>query len=147
MIFQEQLAHRFNPNSSPVVSMDPEGRAQVILERNAQGHYVANGTINGQPVTFLLDTGATHVALPEQLADRLRLERISGGISQTANGAVAVWRTRLNEVGLGGLSLSNAAASILPSMEAGAPVLLGMSFLKQVDFEQRDGQLILSALP
>lgn len=145
-IFQDQLESRFNPNASPEVQVDRHGIQQVVLERNAKGHYVAGGFINGVPVTFLLDTGATDVAIPEALADRLRLDRLAGGISQTANGPVAVWRTRLDEVRLGSLGLRDVSASILPSMAAGDPVLLGMSFLKQVDFSQSDGQLVLTAL-
>ena len=47
----------------------------TILESNRQHHYVASGTINGRPVTFLLDTGATDVVIPAQLADRLKLRR------------------------------------------------------------------------
>ena len=145
-VFQDQLATRFNPNASPEILTDERGVQQVVLERNPSGHYVAGGFINGMPVTFLLDTGATDVAISETLADRLRLQRLAGGISQTANGAVAVWRTRLDEVRLGSLSLADIPASILPSMSADEPVLLGMSFLKQVDFSQRDGQLVLTTL-
>jgi aspartyl protease family protein len=146
VVFEDQLAARFNPNASPDVVTDEHGVQQVVLERNAKGHYVAGGFINDMPVTFLLDTGATHVAVPEALADRLRLEKLAGGISQTANGAVAVWRTRLDNVRLGALSLRDVPASILPSMSADDPVLLGMSFLKQVDFSQSDGRLVLSSL-
>ena len=143
VVFQEELESRFNPNTQPQVQLAADGRNQVILDRNRQGHYVADGEINGFPVTFLLDTGATDVAIPEALADRLRLERQGGGISQTANGPVAVWQTRLNEVRLGDIRLNDVRAAILPSMGAGTPVLLGMSFLKQLEFTQRDGQLIL----
>jgi aspartyl protease family protein len=147
LLFQDQLEMRFNPNATPRVLSDADGNAQVVLESNARGHYVASGFINGVPVTFLVDTGATQVAVPEALADRLRLERITGAVSQTANGPVAVWRTRLDEVRLGSIRLGDVDASILPSMQGDAPVLLGMSFLRQVDFSQRDGQLVLTMLP
>lgn len=147
LLFQDQLEMRFNPNATPRVVSDGDGNAQVVLESNARGHYVASGFINGVPVTFLVDTGATQVAVPEGLADRLRLERLTGGISQTANGPVAVWRTRLDEVRLGSIRLRDVDASILPSMQASDPVLLGMSFLRQVDFSQRDGELVLTMLP
>lgn len=146
VVFQDELDSRFNPNSTPQVQLAADGRNQVVLERNSQGHYVAGGEINGYPVTFLLDTGATDVAIPEALANRLRLERQGGGISQTANGPVAVWQTRLDEVRLGAIRLNDVRAAILPSMEGGVPVLLGMSFLKQLEFTQRDGQLILQAV-
>jgi len=143
LLFQDVLETQLNPNADPVVRSDGAGGSEVVLERNAQGHYVASGRINGLPVVFLLDTGATDVAIPEALADRLRLQRHSGGISQTANGPVAVWLTRLDEVSLGSIKLNDIRASILPSMPAGSPVLLGMSFLKKLEFTQRDRQLIV----
>ncbi len=143
LLFQDVLETRMNPNTKPVVRTGEAGVSEVVLERNMRGHYVASGMINGLPVTFLLDTGATDVAIPEALADRLRLQRRRGGISQTANGAVAVWLTKLDEVTLGSISLENVRASILPSMPAGSPVLLGMSFLKKLEFTQKDRQLIL----
>ncbi|MCB1925145.1 MAG: TIGR02281 family clan AA aspartic protease [Gammaproteobacteria bacterium] len=143
VLFQDVLQSRFNPNSAPQGQQAADGRHEVVLDRNASGHYVASGRINGLPVVFLLDTGATDVALPEALADRLRLVRTGGGISQTANGAVAVWQTVLDEVQLGDIRLQDVRASIVPSMAADAPVLLGMSFLRQLEFSQRDGQLTL----
>lgn len=143
LLFRDVLEAQFNPNEVPQVQRAEDGSHEVVLDRNARGHYVAGGAINRVPVTFLLDTGATDVALPEALADRLRLPRTGGGISQTANGPVAVWRTVLDEVQLGAITLHNVRASILPSMDSGDAVLLGMSFLRQLEFTQRDGQLTL----
>jgi len=143
-LFQDLLRDRFNPNPDPLVTESKDGRYEVVLERNAQGQYVAGGSINTTPVTFLVDTGATDVALSENLADRLRLQRIVGGISQTANGPVAVWRTVLQQVRLGSIELTEVRAAIVPSMGASDPVLLGMSFLRQLEFSQRDGHLRLS---
>lgn len=143
VLFQDLIDARINPNSRPFVQVASDGREEVVLERNAQGHYVASGAINGVPVTFLIDTGATDVAVPEALADRLRLAREGGGISQTANGAVAVWQTRLQQVRLGSIELDDVRASIVPSMGARDPVLLGMSFLRRLDFAQRDDRLVL----
>lgn len=143
LLFQDALESRFNPNAKPLMRVSQDGRQEVVLERNPQGHYVANGLINGTPVTFLVDTGATDVAIPQGLADRLRLERSGGGISQTANGAVAVWQTELKQVRLGSIELHDVRASIVPSMAPNDPVLLGMSFLRQLEFVQRDAQLTL----
>jgi aspartyl protease family protein len=146
LLFQDLLESQFNPNTRPLIAESVDGREQVVLERNVQGHYVASGRINNLPVTFLLDTGATDVAVPEDLADRLRLQRMGGGISQTANGPVAVWQTMLDEVTLGAITLNDVRASILPSMNGTDKVLLGMSFLKQLEFTQRGGQLTLQAM-
>lgn len=143
LLFQNLLEQRFNPNVKPLVQAGTDGAAEVVLQRNAQGHYVASGWINGSPVVFLLDTGATDVAIPEAVADRLRLQREGGAVSQTANGPVAVWQTSLDSVRLGAIDLDGVRAAIVPSMGASDPVLLGMSFLRRLEFSQRDGQLTL----
>ena len=132
--FIRMLAGPYYPRSFTILVIVAMGVLIVPL---------ASGLINGYPVIFLLDTGATDVAIPEALADRLRLQRRRGGVSQTANGPVAVWQTVLDEVGLGSIRLNRIRASILPSMPADSPVLLGMSFLKQLEFTQKDRQLFL----
>lgn len=142
-LFQQFLDDQYNPNQVLDENLQPGEVREVVLDRNAQGHYVANGLVNGQRVTFLLDTGATDVAIPESLAERLRLPRQTGGFSQTANGTVAVWGTTLRSVQLGVIKLNNVRATIVPSMEPDAPVLLGMSFLKQLELIQREGRLTL----
>ena len=123
-------------------SADGRGNIQVTLQRNRAGHYLAGGQINGQPVVFLLDTGATDVAVPETLANRLGLERKYRSVSRTANGNVTIWSTRLDSVNLGGILRRNVRASILPNM-AGNEVLLGMSFLKHLELVQRGDALTL----
>lgn len=141
--FQGVLEDLVNPNRNLALVTGPDGSAEVVLERNRSGHYVANGLINGFPVTFLLDTGATDVAIPEALADRLRLQRMGGALSRTANGVVAVWQARLDSVQLGAIRLRDVRASIVPSLKSGDEVLLGMSFLKKLEMIQRDGRLTL----
>lgn len=141
--FQQTIEKRFNPNSQLAEQSLAAEAGEVSLRRNAKGHYVASGQINGTPVVFLLDTGATDVAIPEALADRLRLVRQAGGFSQTANGVVPVWSTRLDEVRLGGIRMQSVRASIVPSMDADDAVLLGMSFLKHLDWEQTGGLLTI----
>jgi aspartyl protease family protein len=93
-------------------------------------------------VTFLLDTGATDVAVPQRLAARLGLEKGHASRSRTANGVVTTWRTVLDEVGIGPVRLQDIRASILPSM-AGSEVLLGMSFLKRLELVQKGESLTL----
>jgi aspartyl protease family protein len=142
-LFQQFIDDRYNPNTELAMVAGPNGVREVVLLRNAQGHYVASGRINNEDVTFLLDTGATDVAIPGALADRLGLPRLGRGMSRTANGTVPVWGTRLDSVQLGAVLLRDVRATILPSMERGAPVLLGMSFLKQLEMVQREGRLTL----
>lgn len=129
-----------NPNRDLRLTSTAGG--EVVLDRNRSGHYVAPGQINGQPVTFLVDTGATHVSVPESLAGRLGLERGREQRSMTANGVISVYATRLNSVRLGNIELRNVQASINPFMPEDT-VLLGMSFMQHLELIQRDGQLTL----
>lgn len=142
-LFQGVLDREYNPNQRPDSVVSRDGVREARLLRNRQGHYVADGSINGNRVTFLLDTGATDVAVPDALARQLRLPRLQQGMSRTANGVVRVWRTRLDQVRLGALVLENVRATIVPSMHQDAEVLLGMSFLKQLEMIQREGVLTL----
>ncbi|WP_456379378.1 retropepsin-like aspartic protease family protein [Thiolapillus sp.] len=143
LFFGQVLEKRENPNSSPGGSVSSQGMREVVLERNAQGHYVASGMINGYPVVFLLDTGATDVAVSEALANKLGLEKQGGAFSHTANGVVAVWQTVLDRVTLGVIEMDNVRATILPRLKPDNQVLLGMSFLKKLEMIQRDGVLTL----
>lgn len=140
--FQNYLERRENPNRNPETRVGEMGAREVVLKRNPSGHYVARGEINGSRVRFLLDTGATDVALSEHLADRLNLRKGAVRLSRTANGTVRSWSTLLDDVKLGSISLKNVRASILPTMSAGE-VLLGMSFLKQLELVQRGDSLTL----
>jgi len=140
--FQGTLDKQFNPNSQPEMSLTEQGKAEVVLAQNRQGHYVARGTINDMPVTFLLDTGATQVSIPAHIADKLNLSSNGNYRVQTANGSVTVYKTELAQLSLGNIFLYNVAAHINPAMQADE-ILLGMSALKQLDFHQTGKQLIL----
>ncbi len=144
LMFQRFMDQGENPNQNLEVSMDSGGRHQVVLERNRTGHYVAAGRINGEPVIFMIDTGATDVALSLELAKNLDLRLGVGRIFRTANGDVQTWAALLDEVDLGGLAAQRVRASVLPNMP-GDQVLLGMSYLKRFELIQRDGILILRA--
>jgi aspartyl protease family protein len=117
-------------------------RFEVVLERGMDGHYDAPGFINGQPVHFLVDTGATQVAVSADLAARLGLPRGPAGQAQTANGTVTTFATRLETVSLGGLTAHNVAGGILPRMPDDA-VLLGMSFLSRFDVTIRGDEMVI----
>jgi aspartyl protease family protein len=144
MLFQRIVEHQRNPNQDIEASLDGAGRPQVVLARNRAGHYVVTGGINGAPVVFLVDTGATDVALPLSLARRLDLPLGPARISRTANGDVRTWLTLLDEVDVGGLAARRVRASVLPNMP-GDQALLGMSFLKRFELVQRDGTLTIRA--
>ena len=142
LFFNSVLDHQYNPNQQLNRATTQDESPEVILVRNKYGHYVATGSINDEAVVFLLDTGATDVAIPEVLARRLNLKRGAKVVSNTANGKVTAWRTHLERVNLGGIELINIRGSILPSMQSDE-VLLGMSFLKQLEMIQRGDTLTI----
>lgn len=141
LFFRQWGSEQFNPNEQ-VKSRGGE----IVLEANRSGHYVASGEINGEAVTFLLDTGATQVALSSSLANRLGLKRKAQVAIDTANGRVAGYQTRLDRVKLGDIELNNIGALVTDGIRDDV-VLLGMSFLKHVEFTQRGSVLILRRLP
>ena len=90
----------------------------------------------------MLDTGASDVAIPAELAQELGLERGAPVQYQTANGVVTAYRTVIDSVSIGPMIIRNVAASINPGMRD-MEILLGMSVLKHVEFTQRGDILIL----
>ncbi len=140
--FDGWLEGQSNPNRVPQSSESADGIREVVLQRNRQGHYVAGGAINGVPATFLLDTGATDVAIPEAFANQAGLPRGYAGQASTANGVITVYSTVIQELQLGNIRLHDIEASITPSM-GGDTILLGMSALQRVEFTQRGSTLTL----
>lgn len=143
--FSDLLDRQHNPNQR-VDTLVENGVREVVLQRNRFGHYVTSGKINGEPVVFMLDTGATGVAIPEAVAQRLDLRRGRAFRTQTANGLSTSWATRLENVSVGEISLDKVSAGITPGLQI-EEVLLGMSFLKHIEFTQRGDQLILRQYP
>jgi len=141
-LFSELLIHDYNPNQTVNSSTAEDGNKTVQLQQNRYGHYVTQGKINQQEVTFILDTGATDISVPAKLAKSLKLKRGPERYYQTANGTVVGYLTTLDEVSIGHISLNNVRAHINPNMGENE-ILLGMSFLKNIEFSQRGETLIL----
>ena len=145
-VFDNLLSEQINPNRNPESIELLSGVREVTLQRNRQGHYIADGTINDIPVTFLVDTGATDVAIPATIADQANLMRGDARVAATANGSINVYSTKLNSLTLGNIFLQDISASITPSMFSNT-ILLGMSALKEIDFSQVGSTLTLRQIP
>jgi aspartyl protease family protein len=114
-------------------------RQQATLAADSRGHFLVDGTVNGSPMRFLVDTGATSVALPGADAVRLGIDfrKAPTSYTKTANGVVRVYRVRLDTVRLGEIELTGVEGIVI---EQGLDTaLLGMSFLNRVEMK-RDGQ-------
>jgi aspartyl protease family protein len=140
-LFDYIFSQRSNPNQNIVTTVDGMQK-EITLQRNAYGQYVSNGTINGYKVTFLLDTGATEIAIPESVASRIGLSKEQRFLVKTANGNVIAYRTRLANVAIGDIMRYDLNATILTNM-AGEEVLLGMNFLKHFEITQKGRSLTI----
>lgn len=139
--FSEYLSKQNNPNEDLALTRTTDYN-EIRLQRNRYGHYVASGEINHHPVTFMLDTGATNISIPEKIAKKLNLKAGFPMTVETANGNIEVYSTILDQVSLGGIELQNISASINPYMQSDE-TLLGMSFLKYLHFSQEGDQLLI----
>ena len=102
---------------------------------------MATGTINGAPIKFLVDTGASNVALAAADAKRMGIDFLNAprGYSNTANGLASIWIVKLDTVSINGVTLHNIDATI---HEQPMPfALLGMSFLNRMDMK-REGDIM-----
>lgn len=118
----------------------------VTLQADARGHFVTTILINGQPVRAVVDTGATAVALNMSEARRLGVSFAGAqrDVVQTAAGKRPVWRINLASVQLGDIVLRNIEGGVTEGGAEDLPlVLLGMSFLKQLDLQRSGNSLTL----
>lgn len=142
LFFSGVLEKQYNPNQNLQTQNTEAGTREVVLQRNKFGHYVTSGKINGKPVTFMLDTGATGVAIPEDVAEYLGIQRGRSFATQTANGRSISYAANLERVSVGEIELQNVRAAIAPGLQT-EEILLGMSFLKYIEFSQKGNTLIL----
>ena len=119
----------------------PAGDTTIVLAMGPGGHFNAAGAINGKPVSFMVDTGATTIALSQSEANRIGLDWKRGrpGLSSTANGPVPVYAVNLSSVRVGMVEIANVAAVVVPSDMP--QVLLGNSFLNRFSM-RRDSDVM-----
>jgi aspartyl protease family protein len=122
------------------------GLRSVAIPRDARGHFQTDGRIDGQRLAFMVDTGASVVALNETSAARFGLRPRPAEYTArvtTANGTVKAARTRIAMLDIGGLIVRDVDAMVLPD-EALSENLLGLSFLSKLRrFEYANGQMVL----
>jgi aspartyl protease family protein len=121
----------------------PAGGSEITLAAGSGGHFFAAGAINGRPVRFVVDTGATSVAIGQADAERIGLDWKSAPVAMghTANGSVAMRVVSLSSVRIGDVEIPNVQAVVVPgSMPF---VLLGNSFLGRFQLRQENDILRL----
>ena len=115
----------------------------IVLSAGPGGHFVTEGSINGRATRFVVDTGATTVAMSEAEAERLGIDWKKGrkGYSTTANGVVAVHNVSLGRVRVGDVQVYDVEATVLPAQLP--VVLLGNSFLSRFQMRRENDRMTL----
>ena len=150
-----QMADKMTPTPAlanagvQTASLETVGQAgsrSLSIPRDIRGHFLTEGRIDGQRIGFMVDTGASVVALNESSAARFGLRPSRGDYNAsvaTANGTIKAARTRIAMVDIGGLVVRDVDAMVLPD-EALSENLLGLSFLSRLKrFEYANGQMVL----
>jgi aspartyl protease family protein len=119
-------------------------KTEIRIASGAGGHYQTKGLINGIPVDFLVDTGATSVAMNHFEADRLGIDYRGGAPIEvnTANGTAKAFLVTLSKVSVGNIVI-NQVTAVVSSTDSPSIVLLGNSYLSKVDFKIDQGVLVL----
>ena len=137
------------PPAAQTVAATPAysgGPRTVVIQRDARGHFAIDGVVDGRRIGFMVDTGASVIALTQRDAGRLGYHpglRDYVGEVRTANGTVRAAPIKLDMVEVGGVMVRNVEAIVMPE-EALSENLLGLSFLSRLRrFEYRDGRLVL----
>jgi aspartyl protease family protein len=121
----------------------PSSSQSATLTADPRGHFVVDGQINGGSVRFLVDTGATAVALSTGEARRLGIDYRKGrpAVMGTANGTTTAYQLKLDTVRVGDIVLNNVDAAVLEGSQMPF-ALLGMSFLNRMEMK-REGQTMV----
>jgi aspartyl protease family protein len=119
------------------------GGSRVVLTADSRGHFMTQGAINGRPVTFMLDTGATSIALSMADVQRIGLDYSKGQRVQigTANGTTQGYRLRVQSVRVGDVEVYDIDAVVSP--ESMPFVLLGNSFITRFSMRRDADQMVL----
>lgn len=119
------------------------GWATAVLTADGRGHFLTAGAINGTSVRFLVDTGASMIAMGAGDARRVGVDPSKGekGFAQTANGVAEISRVRLNSVRVGDIVLNDVEATV--HQHDMPVVLLGMSFLNRMEMQRNGSTMTL----
>ena len=116
----------------------------VTLPRSSNGHFYARGAINGYSAEFMVDTGATSVAMNLNHARQFGIDLSNSPVSaaSTAGGMVKTYLVDLRRVSVGAITIHNVAATVVDG-DFPVNILLGNSFLSKVDMSEQSGALVL----
>jgi aspartyl protease family protein len=139
------MAAKHEPKPEPAPAVSPNYYRTVTLNSDNRGHFQTEARVEGRLIDFLVDTGASSIALRESSAAMLGIHPSAREYSikmQTANGVGKAARVQLGRVEVGGITVRNVDALVVPD-ESLSTNLLGMTFLSQVKWSHDRGRLVL----
>ena len=136
------LDAKMQPQVATVTNLDV-ARGEVIIPRSRDGHYYVSGAINGRPLTFMVDTGASTVVVSADLAAKIGLTRGVPTPFKTAGGIV--WGETVSDqtIEAGGMQLKGLRVGVVAQMDQRDYALLGQNFLRHIDVIQSGDQMVL----
>ncbi len=129
----------------PKVGVAENGATSIEIPRSRNGHFYVAGAINGQPLTFMIDTGASTVAIGAEMAQRLNLPRGRPTTLQTANGLAHAEETQAQELRLGSIVVRDVRVMVMANL--GSEALLGQNVLRHLEVVQTAEKMLLKAKP
>ncbi len=132
----------FNARQGPTIAVAKEGKLQgeVVIPRSPDGHYYVRGSINGYPIDFMVDTGASIVSVSKEFSRVANLPNGAPANFSTAGGVVTGEIISGQMVEAGGIAVNGLSVSI--GMH-GSMALLGQNFLRRIDVIQSNDKMIL----
>jgi aspartyl protease family protein len=138
-----RLTVRLGASPASVGARGPGAAGRIVITSDGRGHFISEGRFNGQLMQFMVDTGATMLAIGAPTADRMGLAYKNGAPVRvsTANGAAEGWAIKLATVRVGEVELTGLDAVVVPM--AMPYVLLGNNFLAQFQMTRTSDQMVL----
>lgn len=120
---------------------EPKNNRTLVVRQQNNGHYFVDGVVNGKPLNFVVDTGASLVSLPRSFAYQANLSCKEQAMMQTANGASSACTAVIARLKVGHFLFKDVSAMIVPNL---SQALLGMNVLQQFRIEQDNGEMRLT---
>lgn len=136
---------RIKPTVAEAVGAGKSG--EIVIPRSRDGHYYVAGSINGKPLVFVVDTGATTVSVDREFARAAGLPKGEAATFSTAGGVIGGEIVQNQTVEAGGIRVNDISISVGMRMNSGAPALLGQNFLRYVDVLQSGDRMVLRTKP
>ena len=135
------IADHFTAPAPVEVRSLGEGAREIAIPVSRDGHYYVDGAINGVPLRFMIDTGATYVSVSAGFARAAGLPKGAPGTFSTANGSVKGEIVKDQDVRADAFRVSGLSVAVTPAQDTIG--LLGQNFLRRFDVSQADGVLRL----